>query len=775
MQQFFVNFVIDNGLSQFVCQPTREKNILDIILSNDNHAVFNVQYHPPFSTSDHLCVSWNAWFPDVPPVTCDSLDTAYNFARADYNQLHTYLSNINWVNMFSTCHPLDTESLWSIFKQVLFDAFSVCVPVHTHGNSRKRKYPKYVRAALNKKKALWHKRFSAFGKTAYKAQALQCDKLIRRHHAAIERKIINSNSVSGFFNYVGGKLNSSHKVAPLQANDGSLLLSDADKAEALNTYFASVFTKNGSTCNSLPVCNAPVSRDVNFSILSVLAALRTSKHTFSAGPDNIPSIFWSKLSSALVFPVSVIFVSSYHSSHLPSDWKHAIVVPIFKKGDASLTKNYRPISLTCTLCKIMEGMIKDNMLLHLQSNNLLDPSQHGFLPSHSTSSQLLECFSDWCCANDQRLPVDAIYIDFSKAFDSVSHSKLISKLRSYNFSDRTVNWLSSFLSNRTQVVKCNKSMSSPVSVTSGVPQGSVCGPLLFILYVNDLPAVCSPCTIKLYADDVKLYFTIKQPSDRTVLQNCLDKVADWAYKWDLLFSYDKCTYLQIGYSEPCITYHLGNHNVKLCDFVNDLGVTVHSSLMSSSHCVSIASKANTRAKLILKCFLSRKQSNFIRAFKVYVRPLLEYASVVWNPWLLKDINVIENVQRRFTRNVCVLCNLPVLSYDERLSMFNLDRLEVRRLRSDLVELFKIVNGYSSCRIYNDLNFACNNNSTVTRGHRFKLNVTRVNKNLFKNYFTNRIVNVWNYLPDCIFSTKLITTFKRNVCRIDLSHFIRGQQ
>jgi ribonuclease P/MRP protein subunit RPP40 len=208
-------------------------------------------------------------------------------------------------------------------------------------------------------------------------------------------------------------------------------------------------------------------------------------------------------------------------------------------------------------------------------------------------------------------------------------------------------------------------VSSPINVTSGVRQGSVCGPLLFVLFVNDLASVCAPCSVKLYADDVKLYYPIRQPSDRCVLQTCLDNVCDWAHKWSLLFSLDKCQYIQIGYADPSIAYKLGNYTVKLCDSVNDLNVLVQSNLKFSSHCASIASKANARAKLILKCFLSRKPVNFIRAFKVYVHPLLEYASVVWNPWLLKDINLIESVQRRFTRKICILCHLPVVSYDER--------------------------------------------------------------------------------------------------------------
>jgi hypothetical protein len=456
-----------------------------------------------------------------------------------------------------------------------------------------------------------------------------------------------------------------------------------------------------------------------------------AKPSFSSGPDRIPSAVWPKLASALAFPIAIIFNSSYISAALPSDWKHAVVVPVHKKGDAGRVTNYRPISLTSTLCKIMESMIQDNMLAHLHDHNLIDVNQHGFLPSHSTATQLLECSFDWCQATNDKTPTDVIYLDFSKAFDVISHSKLIQKLRSYNFCTSTIRWLSAFLSNRTQSVKCNQSISSSVKVTSGAPQGSVCGPILFLIFINDLSSICAPCSIKLYADDVKLYFVIKDPSDRVILQKCLDRIFEWALRWELKFSYDKCQLLQLGYCDPAIFYSLGTHKIMPTDSICDLGVNFHSNLKPSLHCSMIAAKANVRSKLILKCFLSYNRDNYIRAFKCYVRPILEYCSVVWSPWLLKDVNILERVQRNFTRKVCILCRLPILSYDERLHLFGLERLELRRLRTDIVELFKIVYQYSTCNLVNKLNFVQLYNAHNTRGNRFKLTVPRANINCFK--------------------------------------------
>ena len=170
------------------------------------------------------------------------------------------------------------------------------------------------------------------------------------------------------------KFNCNLKVAPLRTRDGKQLLSDADKADAPNVYFSSVFIPvvYSSLGNDVPVCDAPVSDTVDFSVPSFLKALLNAKHTLSSGSDSIPSVFWHKLANVLAFPVSVFFSSSYLSSQLPCDWKHAVVIPVYIKGDSGLVQNYRPISLTCTLCKIMESLIKDNMLLHLLNNNLLD-------------------------------------------------------------------------------------------------------------------------------------------------------------------------------------------------------------------------------------------------------------------------------------------------------------------------------------------------------------------------------------------------------------------
>ena len=174
----------------------------------------------------------------------------------------------------------------------------------------------------------------------------------------------------------------------------------------------------------------------------------------------------------------------------------------------------------------MESIIKDNVLAHLVDNNLLDKNQHGFLPCHSTTSQLLECHYDWSYVNDVRYPVNVVYIDFSKAFDTMSQCKLVSKLKSFNFFHKTIDWISSFLLNRTQAVKCNRNISCSSHVTSGVPQVSVIGPLLYTLFGNDSPFVCYPCLIKMYADDIKTYYIIRHESDRSVRQLCLNRICD---------------------------------------------------------------------------------------------------------------------------------------------------------------------------------------------------------------------------------------------------------
>jgi hypothetical protein len=219
-------------------------------------------------------------------------------------------------------------------------------------------------------------------------------------------------------------------------------------------------------------------------------------------------------------------------------------------------------------------------------------------------------------------------------------------------------WLRDFLSDRTQSVKCGKAISKSIHVISGVPEGSILGPLLFVLFINDL--CMFPCKVKLYADNIKIYHPIKIETDRKVVQDCLD-IHNWAQTSLLSFSYNKCFHLQIGYTNNSVSYTLGHHIIPITNSISDLGITIDSDLKFSSHCV-----ANARAKLILKCFLSRNPTNFIRAFKTYVRPILEYNSIIWSPHLSRDINLLERVQRSFTHKVCVLCNLPSLSYDERL-------------------------------------------------------------------------------------------------------------
>ena len=215
----------------------------------------------------------------------------------------------------------------------------------------------------------------------------------------------------------------------------------------------------------------------------------------------------SKRSSTLALPLAFIFDQSFRNHSLPASWLQAIVTPIFKKGTTADPCNYRPISLTSTCCKAMERIINTQLIDYLLQNQLITKHQHGFLRKHSTTTNLLETLNDFTLALNNKLTTDVIYIDFQKAFDTVSHTKLLAKLSAYGICGDLLLWISAFLSGRTQVVRISSTLSDPIHIISGVPQGSVLGPSLFLIYINDLPDCLQlrNVYVKLYADDAKMY------------------------------------------------------------------------------------------------------------------------------------------------------------------------------------------------------------------------------------------------------------------------------
>ena len=286
------------------------------------------------------------------------------------------------------------------------------------------------------------------------------------------------------------------------------------------------------------------------------------------------------LSTGLVF----FFRSILQKGSLPAEWLTATVIPIFKKGSRLKCSNYRPISLTCTICKVFERLIKDKMMLHLIRNNLLHSSQHAFLPKRSCCSALLTFLNAVTSAIDNHQNADAIFLDLSKAFDSVSHRRLILKLESFGFSGNVLNWIRAYLYNRSQRVQIGNSFSAYLPVISGVPQGSVLGPLLFLIFMDDLDDYLQDSKIIKFADDAKIFvtFPMSSPSYTVRLQDDLSRVAEWCSTWHLSLNLDKCTCIHFGLHNKNKTYFIGNKAVCNSNSVTDLGVLITKDLKPSS-------------------------------------------------------------------------------------------------------------------------------------------------------------------------------------------------
>ena len=431
---------------------------------------------------------------------------------------------------------------------------------------------------------------------------------------------------------------------------------------------------------------------------------------------------------------------------IPDEWKHANVSAIFKKGSKTSPKNYRPVSLTCVICKILESIIRDKIIDHMKANNLFSPKQFGFIAGRSTILQLLHVLDIWTEILDQGGTLDVIYCDFMKAFDKVPHKRLVYKVRKYGITENILAWINSFLSNRTQCVTVNKSVSEIAQVTSGIPQGSVLGPLLFVIYINDLPEVVDKNShAYLFADDTKVFRKIKGPEDIQILQTDVNNLLKWSDTWLLKFHPDKCVSMSIG-SKVCNKYCMGDHILDISHCEKDLGIHIDDQLNFENHVTQAVNKANKIMAIARKTFDYMDAQTFRYIFKGLVRPHLEYGAPLWSPHTVKTKELIENVQRRATKTVPGLADL---SYENRLKILGMPTLAYRRVRGDMIQVYKILNGgYDS-----SLPPILTKNTIGLRGNDDKLFVKRGNKNIRKYFFTHRVANIWNSLPNHVVKAK----------------------
>ena len=572
-----------------------------------------------------------------------------------------------------------------------------------------------------------------------------------------------------FWQYVRVKTGSSSGIGDLKLVDGAvtkIINTDFEKSELFSDYFEKIFTvdPDGDFSKLPEILPVDVTIVNSFSVSDVAKVLSKIKVNKSPGPDLLhPRIFY-ELRNFLAFPLACLFSRSLLLGEIPDEWKTSHVTVLYKKGKKDCIENYRPISLTCICCKLMETLVRDIVLNHFVSNNLFSDKQYGFIKGRSTVLQLLKLTDEWTSSLDDNAQIDVIYTDFEKAFDKVSHRRLLSKLSSYGLNANIIDWIRSFLSFRYQRVKVNGVLSNYKQVLSVIPQGSVLSPLLFVIYINDLPTVCNFNDLYMFADDAKMYKSIKDNSDYITLKRICQDLFDWSEQWLMKLNVSKCKVLSLCRNSGRITQNdygfdipgQGYVSIEYETTLKDLGVIVDSDLSFDEHVHDKISVANRMLGIIRRNFADLDKFSLVLLYKSLVRSHLEYAGPVWNPHRKGLIKDIESIQKRATKLIRVCKNM---SYKERLMFLCLPTLRYRRFRGDMLEVFKILNNFYDSNTVPILSL---HHDVRTRGNALKLKISRCNYDVRKFSFCNRVVKVWNSLPDIVVLSCSINNFKHNL-------------
>ena len=753
-----LEWTLESNLNQHVLEPTRRifgqsHNTLDLVFSPRQADLGSIRYLPPIGTSDHstLLFQWQGCEPiqSIPSARRD-------FFRCDFDSLRVAASNIDW----SIPSYFSTEEAWCYILGKLQDPVIRFVPVIKR--RKPTRGPPWIDKELcllfKRRKKLWNM-FRLSGTfldyDSYKACRNECSRLKTMKRINFEYKLSEQSRYNPqpLFAYLKRRTKAGAGIPALLLGETDIPAEDDDaKASILATQYASIYE-----IEQLPVPNFPQRTvhsldDLTFTITDVKDVLLKLSPYSAPGPDDLHPLLLRNLADVIAPPFCTLFQLSLDEGRLPSQWKTAVVKPMHKGGSRHSPENYRPISLTSVVCKCMERLIKRYIHSHLGSLGLISPKQHGFRTQRSCVSNLLMARESWVSALDTGARLDVVFVDFSKAFDKVPHQRLLAKLTAHGIRGKMLTWIADFLMNRHVRVKVNDVSSDAVVVSSGVPQGSVLGPELFSLYINDLPeALGSDCL--LYADDLKLWGPVSCLGEANNFKSTLDALYAWSQTWQLPVNLAKCSVLALPSGVPITNYHIGGHTLRTVSSERDLGIIVASDLTSSLDSIKRASAASRLLGAIRRSFSRMTPDIFRKLFSSHVRPILEFGQPAVYPLTKGESDIIERVQRRGSKAVI---GLRQLTYEQRLQHLGMFTLAHRRRRGDLIYARRILFG----ELGEDLRkFFPLNTDGPTRGHQhklFKLRRLRMRMNMT---LSTRVVNDWNRLPSTVIESTSEACFK----------------
>lgn len=700
----FIELLFGYGLSQVNHIQNAYGKLLDLIFINDPSEVLlqssipitfpEDRYHPTLSLK--ILLPFNPPSPKLHPNK-----KIYCFSKTDYLKLNGLLSATQWNDILSSS---DFDEMVKNFYNTLNACISETVPMIF---TRKKIGPPWNNSSLAKFKNKKNKMYKKFKKSG---SIIDFSKYsIARSVYNIENKNAYINHLTrikydlkrnpkSFYNFVNSKRRSrgypnSLKFGPFSADD------DSSISNIFADFFATTYSiKNYNHSVPYPFDITKASSIINVSSINnitVFNNLKTLKNTYNPGPDGIPNNILKNCADSLSYPLTILFNHSLRTGYLPSLWKESYIIPLYKSGNKNSVSNYRGIAKLSAIPKLLEKIITDS--LSHQVSSILSPHQHGFRKFCSTITNVLELTTNINEGFRDRMQTDVIYTDFSKAFDKVNHELLLYKLNSMGFSNSLVIWLKCYLTKRSQRVKFKNAISKNIEVFSGVPQGSHLGPVLFTLFINDLPSVIQHSKVLMYADDVKIFLSLQNNIQHFLLQSDINNFCKWCNVNLMELNIKKCKHMAF-YRRNNLhsTYFVHDAELDSVEFFLDLGILLDHRLNFRPH----ISMAINKAYGVLG-FMKRWSKEFSdpyvtkQLYTSLVRPVLEYGSIIWDPCYTIHINLVESVQKQFL----LFClrglrwnyrTLP--SYKSRLALIKLPTLKSRRTMLSISFLLSLLRG-----------------------------------------------------------------------------------